>query len=80
MIDYIRFEPRSRFHAVYVDVAGVFYATFCGRLVGSQDVRHQTYAPPAICSCCKSRMAQRHLIPAWLRHAKEAVARVTKAA
>lgn len=73
MIDYIRFEPRARFHAVYVNVADMVFLTVCGRAVKGEDVRAKSYSPEACCSCCRRRLARPYLIPESLRKAKEAI-------
>lgn len=79
-IDYIRFEPRARFHAVYVNVADMVFLTVCGRAVNQEQIRARSYSPEACCSCCRRRLARPYLIPESLKKAKEAIDDATRAA
>ncbi len=65
-MNWIRFEPAQRFHAVYREAGGGYW-TYCARFIRSTGVTHQAADPPARCACCKSRLKHPYLVPQKLQ-------------
>jgi hypothetical protein len=61
-MQWLRFEGRVRFHAVYVQAPGGYW-TYCARFVRWQGVRERTNDPPARCTCCRLRIQHSYLVP-----------------
>ncbi len=76
MIDYLRVkESGSRWHAVYItlpNAPGAVHVTWCGRSFPDRRVTSHSFAPPARCHACLTRIRLPYLVPQRLRELRRA--------